>query len=172
MNEAAAVAANTDYAESSDLIGALFKAIRLIPKQGFAPKISYKGNFPEPIISDESDFFDEVMLDEIANLNLRRTAYQQPTKPKSFEDLVLEWKNDTRGLSSISEIVMHPAYQTILARGKDVLPEILHDLQKNGGVWFHALYYLADQYDAAAGTKTIADATAAWIEWGYKNNYI
>ena len=76
-------------------------------------------------------------------------------------------------VSAPKKIILHPAYQTILGRGKEVLPDILHDLQKNGGAaWFHALYYLAEQHDAAAGTKTVSDAAAAWIEWGYKNNYI
>jgi hypothetical protein len=90
---------------------------------------------------------------------------------KEFRERMAEWKRDTRGLSSVSEIVMHPSYQWIMAKGELALPFILRDLRQNGGQWFHALYYIHGR-DEAAGTKTIEAATAAWIEWGYKNNHI
>jgi hypothetical protein len=82
-----------------------------------------------------------------------------------------QWKRESMGVSSVSEIVMHPAYQLIIGMGERALPMILRDLQQNGGEWFHALHYIAG-YDVAAGSKTVSDARSAWIKWGYENNYI
>ena len=90
---------------------------------------------------------------------------------KEFQSRCQKWKHDTKAISSVSEIVMHPEYQWIMAKGERALPLILRDLQQNGGAWFHALYYIHGR-DEAAGAKTVGDATAAWIEWGYKNNHI
>src|SRR5438105_538895 len=92
-------------------------------------------------------------------------------QPRSFRDLTQEWKRETRGISSVSEIFMHPAYQLIIGMGERALPDILHDLQQNGGEWFHALHSIVGR-DIAAGTKTVSDARAAWIQWGYENNKI
>ena len=88
-----------------------------------------------------------------------------------FQTLADQWKKDTLGISSVSDMVMHPAYQRIMALGKAALPFILQDLQQSGGHWFHALNYIVGE-DVAAGTNTVADARAAWLEWGYKNGHI
>jgi hypothetical protein len=88
-----------------------------------------------------------------------------------FQKRLKEWKKDIRGVSSLSAIVMHPAYQRIMAMGEPALPMILSDLRDNSGHWFYALRYIAGE-DKAAGTKTMSDAKAAWLEWGYKNGHI
>jgi hypothetical protein len=88
-----------------------------------------------------------------------------------FPVLTKQWKNDTRCVSSLSEMFLHPAYQRIMAMGKPALPFILHDLLRNSGHWFHALQYIAGK-DIAAGTETTADARAAWLEWGFREGYL
>jgi len=98
-------------------------------------------------------------------------AYETSELDREFQKRLKEWKKDTIFVSSLSEMFMHPAYQRIMAMGKPALPLILRDLQQNSGHWFHALRYIAGE-DIAAGTHTVADARAAWLEWGYKNGHI
>jgi len=88
-----------------------------------------------------------------------------------FRLLSRQWKSDTRGISSISDMVMHPAYQRIIGMGKEALPFILRDLRDYSDDWFHALHYIVGK-DVAAGTETVGDAQVAWLEWGYKEGYI
>ena len=88
-----------------------------------------------------------------------------------FNALVNEWKRETGFHSSLSEKFMHPAYQRIIAMGKPVLKYILRDLERTSAHWFHALRYIVNE-DVAVGTKTVAEARSAWLEWGYNNGYI
>jgi hypothetical protein len=90
---------------------------------------------------------------------------------KEFASLARQWKNDTKAVSSLSAMFMHPAYQRIMAMGESAVPFILRELRDRSGHWFYALRYIAGQ-DIAAGTDTISNARAAWLEWGYKNGYI
>src|SRR5437879_2039219 len=58
---------------------------------------------------------------------------------RRFEALSSRWHNETALLSSISEKAMHPAYQAIIGIGREAVPHILHELQKQPGHWFWAL---------------------------------
>src|SRR5437899_5923911 len=62
-----------------------------------------------------------------------------------FQRRASEWNKDTLGVSSLSEMFMHPAYQRIMAMGEAALPFISRDLQQSGGHWFHALRYIAGE---------------------------
>jgi hypothetical protein len=46
------------------------------------------------------------------------------TTDRYFEKLAGEWKSETINISSIEEIVLHPAYQRIISMGPSVLPAI------------------------------------------------
>lgn len=88
-----------------------------------------------------------------------------------FNNLVEQWRRDTFLHSSLSKKVTHPAYVTIMACGKNVLPFVLRELEKNPDHWFYALRYIARR-DIASGTTTFDDARSAWLKWGKQNNYI
>ena len=57
------------------------------------------------------------------------------------------------------------------SKGKEGLPLVLRELQNSNDNWFYALKFMAGE-DAAAGIENFDDAKAAWLEWGYKHNYI
>jgi hypothetical protein len=88
-----------------------------------------------------------------------------------FDSLVKQWQQETSFHSSLGEIFTHEAYQRIMAMGRDALPLILSELRRKPGHWFYALEKIAGD-DKAVGAKNFAAARAAWLEWGYKNNYI
>src|SRR6185436_14010617 len=56
-----------------------------------------------------------------------------------FDALAAQWRRETAMLSSTSQIVMHPAYQRIMAMGEKAVPLILRELQKEPEHWFYAL---------------------------------
>lgn len=86
---------------------------------------------------------------------------------KEFRTLAAQWKRETAIHGSLSRIVMHPAYQRIMAMGPPAIPLILADLKKQPAHWFWALHNLVPPgQDPAEGTTTIRDATNAWLEWG------
>jgi hypothetical protein len=92
-------------------------------------------------------------------------------REEQFQALCKQWKQETEAFSSVTDIVMHPAYQRIMSMGKQALPFILADLRDASGHWFHALEYIAGS-DVAATASNMSSAKSAWLEWGYRNGYI
>lgn len=88
-----------------------------------------------------------------------------------FGELVDRLKRETFFQSSLSKIFTHPAYQTIMAMGKEGLPFVLDLLRKGDSDWFYALKHMARE-DVAEGARSFEEAKAAWLEWGYRHNYI
>ena len=88
-----------------------------------------------------------------------------------FGQFAEQWRRDTFFHSSLSKKFTHPAYVTIMAGGKSVLPFILKDLENNPDHWFYALRYIVRK-DVASGAANFDDARAAWLDWGRTNNYI
>jgi hypothetical protein len=81
------------------------------------------------------------------------------------------WLEETRPFSSVSDMVMHPAYQRIMAMGQPAVPLILRDLRDRSSHWLYALRFIAGR-DVAEGAETIPAARAAWLAWGRENGYI
>lgn len=88
-----------------------------------------------------------------------------------FEDLAQEWKRDTRFLSPLAKIVMHPAYQAIIGMGKEALPLILDDLRRTEGHWLWALRAITREDPSPEGAD-FKTAVAAWLAWGRGRGYI
>ena len=96
-----------------------------------------------------------------------------PEKVEQFKKLTREWKQETAIAGHLSKIVLHPAYQRIMAMGPDVIPLILEDLSHESAHWFWALHNLVPiGSDPAEGFTTIRDARRAWLEWGKREGYI
>jgi len=83
-----------------------------------------------------------------------------------FIALAREWVRGTEKHSNLTKIVMHPAYQQIIAMGPAVIPEIIRLMMKGPDHWFWALRALTQGQDPAEGLSTMRAATDAWIEWG------
>jgi hypothetical protein len=116
------------------------------------------------LVDTESADIDAVWITEpdILAIPDRKGARLKP----EFEALAKQWKRETAIAGQLSKIVMHPAYQRIMAMGPDVIPLIVEQLSKEPGHWFWALHNLVPPGDdPAEGTTTIREATAAWLEW-------
>jgi hypothetical protein len=88
-----------------------------------------------------------------------------------FDKLVSEWRQGVKVQSSMAKISFHPAYQAILAMGKDALPFILQDLDERLDHWFYALH-LITQEDVGRGAKSLEEAREQWLAWGRKSGLI
>jgi hypothetical protein len=106
---------------------------------------------------------------EIPVVHNERTERLRP----EFSNLAKQWKRETAIAGHLSKIVLHGAYQRIMAMGPDVIPLILEDLSHSPGHWFWALHNLVPKDgDPATGTTTIKDATRAWLDWGRRKGYL
>jgi hypothetical protein len=90
-----------------------------------------------------------------------------------FYRLAADWSANTRGISSLTELVKHPSYQEIMRLGWDVVPYLLQDLQENKRFWFPALTEITKVRPFDAGDiGNSRRMTKAWIEWGRRKHLI
>jgi len=90
---------------------------------------------------------------------------------KLFRDLADQWRKDTRYLSSVTRMAIHPAYQRIIGMGSPALPLILRELRQRGDHWLWALHAITGE-DPASPDATFEEAVQAWLEWGSKRGYL
>ena len=90
-----------------------------------------------------------------------------------FQGLSRLWKEETAGMSSLSQITSNKHYLRAIALGPEVIPCILNDLRAEAAPWFSALRALSGREDIGSEYRgqfrKIADA---WIKWGVQKGYI
>jgi hypothetical protein len=125
--------------------------------------IDFKGNFLGTYPNTAEPTFDQPKL--------KRFPPLRPVTEEDFKALVKQWRDETWFHSSLSKKYMHPAYQAIIGLGKEGLPFVLRELNQGKNYWFYALRLMARE-NAAEGIADFEDARAAWLTWGYRNNYL
>ncbi len=88
-----------------------------------------------------------------------------------FQQLAEQWKKETKYISSLSKMALHPAYQKIIGLGQPAVALILAELQKNPDHWLWALHAITGE-DPAQPNATFQEAVEAWIEWGRSKGYL
>jgi len=95
---------------------------------------------------------------------------------EEFTALLMVWREAIENVSSLTRILSHPAYQSIIDLGKReepvVVPLILKDLARNRGYWATALQEITGDNPVAA--KHIGNPTKVredWLEWGRRRGY-
>jgi hypothetical protein len=87
-----------------------------------------------------------------------------------FDALVGRWLEDTQLSSSLREIVSHPAYQEIIAMGREAVPLILRDLERQPRHWNAALKAITGATPVPkehAGKLTLV--AEDWLRWAREN---
>ncbi len=91
----------------------------------------------------------------------------------TFNSSLVRWKEDTAFTSSLTEMLLHPAYQRIIGLGPDVVPFILRELAENGGHWFWALAALTGENPVTPENQGRPRLMKeAWLAWGKANQLI
>ena len=90
-----------------------------------------------------------------------------------FRDLVRQWKEATAFTSSGTEMALDPAYQQIIGMGKEAIPLILEELQREEDHWFWALKSITGTDPVPPGDRgNLPKMTAAWLRWAQTNGYL
>lgn len=103
--------------------------------------------------------------EESISANLPKVADSQVKLRAEFDRLAFQWHRETKMLSSLNQIVLHPAYQRIIAMGPAAIPLILDDLKNTRAHWLWALNMLTGKDQAKPGQK-YHEAVDAWLRWG------
>jgi hypothetical protein len=84
-----------------------------------------------------------------------------------FEQLVSEWKQQSRYMSNSAQMALLKPYQRIIGMGTPVVALLLSELQREPDHWFWALESItghnAVRPEHAGQIKMMADD---WIQWG------
>jgi len=92
---------------------------------------------------------------------------------RRFRDLVRQWKEATVFTSSGTEIALHPAYQQIIGMGKEAIPLILGELQREPDHWFWALQSITGEDPVPPADRgQLRKMTEAWLRWARTNGYL
>jgi hypothetical protein len=90
-----------------------------------------------------------------------------------FRRLEAEWKADTEFLSDAGKIINHPAFRAIIALGEDVVPLMLHDLEREPSLWVWALPEITGDNPVPPGDGgNIRKMSDAWLKWGREKSLI
>lgn len=91
----------------------------------------------------------------------------EPEIEQRFRELVGQWKEKTRFLSSIHDMVSHPAYLQIIGMGKEALPLLLEELRREPDHWFVALQAITGKNPIPPTVRgDVEKMTQAWLSWG------
>ncbi len=92
-------------------------------------------------------------------------------EPK-FNSLVAQWKPAVEAMSSVTTMVLHPAYQQIIALGPRAIPLLLRELDRELDHWFWALRVLTRENPVPAGIRgNMGAMREAWLAWGKSEGY-
>jgi hypothetical protein len=98
-----------------------------------------------------------------------------PSSPSArrFYHLAEQWKAQSRYLSSLHEMVLHPAYQQIIGMGKEALRFLFQELKRQPDHWFWALHAITGEDPVPPEEKGNLEAmTRRWLGWGVENGWI
>lgn len=103
---------------------------------------------------------------QLQNVVIRITSEQ--FYQARFRMLADEWRTGTKFMSSVTDIVNHPAYQAIIAMGSIAIPFILEEMSQHPGHWFVALEKLTGKRPLIAPEHVgnLQKLTEAWLTYG------
>lgn len=96
-----------------------------------------------------------------------RISYEQLQRSR-FQRLAKEWHSGTKFMSSVTDIVNHPAYISIIDMGLVALPFILDELSKKPDHWFVAIEKITGQrpYIAPEYAGNVQKLSEVWLTYG------
>jgi hypothetical protein len=95
-----------------------------------------------------------------------RSSAEPDVLARRFYSLAESWRRECAHLSSVREMVLHPAYQQIIGMGRDALPFLLRELEREPDHWFWALWSITQENPVRPEHRGYIRAMARdWLEW-------
>lgn len=118
-----------------------------------------------PAVSNEGRLIAESMSESLRHYGL--PVSRQPLVVRErFEALASKWREATRYVSSITQMVSRPEYLQIIGMGEPVLPCILRELEREPDQWAPALNAITGADPVSEEDWGDLGATArAWLHW-------
>lgn len=135
----------------------------------------FRGNVNVGLSSDASrirdDFRNAVRYWQLPLSN--RSVPHEPSFRDRFRELAERWSRETRDTSSLTRMVLHPAYQQIIGLGQAAVPLLLEELRDRPDHWFWALASITGENPVRDSDAGDSEAMAtAWLEWGREHGHI
>lgn len=90
-----------------------------------------------------------------------------------FQRLADQWREQTRALSSDSDIVGNFSYYQIIGMGERALPLIFEEMRAHGGRWFWALRAITGENPVRPEDRgNVRRMTETWLEWAREHQYV
>jgi type I restriction-modification system DNA methylase subunit len=116
-----------------------------------------------------------IEMEERADGQLLKLLQWSEDKPVSIEQRFRSyadiWRRETRHKSSLTKMMSHAAYTSIIDMGTAVVPLLLEELRDRPDHWLVALNKITNEDPAVSGS-TFKEAVAAWLEWGREREYL
>lgn len=101
------------------------------------------------------------------------SEFKETRTEERFRELVEKWKEETRYISSLTEITTSPAYLGIIYMGAPALPLLFDELRRQPDHWFTAIQKILEgtRYGPVnpvpeAHRGNLRRMTDAWLSWG------
>lgn len=99
--------------------------------------------------------------------------YPEPSRlERRFRQLVSEWKAGRGPQSSVAKMAMHPAYQQIIGLGRDAIPLLLAEMEREPSHWAWALRAITGEDPVPEASRgKLFETAQAWVQWGHEKGY-
>src|ERR1700758_1219807 len=78
-----------------------------------------------------------------------------------FERLAARWREESQFMSSVTDMVMLPSYQRIIGMGREAVPLLLRELERDPDNWFWALQAITGEDPVPASDRGALPKMAA-----------
>lgn len=112
----------------------------------------------------------DALLDEWRKVE-EHYRYPVTRRPSShtekFYSLAEAWRQDVRLTSSLTDMILHPAYQRIIGMGVESVPFLLRELERKPDHWFWALTAITGVDPVLPEDRgKLRKMADAWLRWG------
>lgn len=113
---------------------------------------------------------DETWLE--AELESRWLPARAQSVEQEFQELVDTWRSERGATSSITEMVLYPAYQQIIGMGAKAIPLLLRELEQRPDHWFWALNAITGVDPVNPEQRgRVREMAEQWLRWGKDQGY-
>jgi hypothetical protein len=149
--------------------------VQVFPSSGLVWANDAWGGWAKPADALESPkhtllgrFWGRVFPATLASVVQRESGFEK------FQRLTKQWRDERDQKTSVSDMVMHPAYQQIIGMGREATPFILRELSQEvePDHWFWALKAITGEDPVPPESRgKIFEMASAWLRWGREKGY-